>query len=53
MAKEYIIVRLPCLPEDEGRTFFIKSVASEQEGKDWIAQQEGEYFGPGDYRVMT
>lgn len=45
-----IIMRSPCLPEDEGRHFFERR-CTYQEAKAWIAAQKGEYFGPSDYYI--
>lgn len=45
----WLIMRSPCLPEDEGRSFVIKTVSSEKEADEWIKKQEGEYFRPSDY----
>lgn len=46
-----VIMRYPCLMEDEGRHEFIKRCATKEEAKRWIAAQEGEYFKPGDYYI--
>lgn len=48
----YIIVRYPCLPEDEGRTHIVKTCESKEEAKEWIKGQEGKYFRPSDYGIM-
>lgn len=52
MNKPYAVVRFPCLPEDEGRTFLIKTYETREEVEAWIEKQEGEYFSPGDYGIM-
>jgi hypothetical protein len=43
------IMRYPCLMEDEGRHFFISGPMPRAEAEAWIANQKGEYFGPGSY----
>lgn len=48
----YIVVRYPCLPEDEGRTHIVKTYKSKEGAKKWIQEQEGEYFRPSDYGIM-
>jgi hypothetical protein len=39
--------------EDEGREHLVRIVDSHEEAVEWIAKQKGEYFGPGDYRIMV
>lgn len=46
-----VVVRNPCLMEDEGRTFLIGQM-TRKEAKEFIKHQEGEYFGPGDYSIL-
>ncbi len=46
------IMRSPCLPEDEGRHFFVKT-CTRAEAERWIAEQAGEYFQPSDYYIVA
>lgn len=46
------IMRSPCLPEDEGRHFFVKT-CTRAEAERWIAEQAGKYFQPGDYYIAS
>lgn len=48
---KYIVMRQPCLMEDEGRHFVIKIYDTIEEARAWIAAQEGEYFSPGAYYI--
>ena len=48
---KYLVIRKPCIPEDEGRYFGIKTYKTHREAWDWIEKQEGKYFGPGNYTV--
>lgn len=45
-----LILRKPCLPEDEGRYFPIKR-CSRKEAKEWITAQRDEYYRPSDYQI--
>jgi hypothetical protein len=47
----FIVMRSPCLMEDEGRHFYIKSFTSKMKAKEWIAKQKGQYFSPEDYYI--
>ncbi len=47
----YIVMRSPCIPEDEGRHFFCGMFESREEATGWIKKQEDEYFGPSDYYI--
>lgn len=46
------IMRCPVLMEDEGRHELIKICDTQLEADEWIKDQEGEYFGPGDYYIL-
>lgn len=46
-----LIMRSPCLMEDEGRHFLVKRFETPKEAREWIEAQEGEYFGPGSYYI--
>jgi hypothetical protein len=48
-----VIIRRAVLMEDEGREHLVRIVDSHEEAVEWIAKQKGEYFGPGDYRIMV
>ncbi len=52
-ATTVVIMRRPCVQEDEGRHFYVKGPLTEAEAKAWIAAQKGEYFSPGDYYTVT
>jgi hypothetical protein len=47
----YIVMRKPCLMEDEGRTFTIGFYQTRAEAAAWINAQKGEYFDPGSYYI--
>ena len=47
-----IVMRYPCLMEDEGRHFFIAAFNTKEEAKQWIAEQKDEYFKPSDYYTV-
>jgi hypothetical protein len=47
-----MVMRRPVLMEDEGRHFPIKDGLTYEAAEAWIAQQKGEYFGPGDYYIF-
>lgn len=49
----WTIMRFPCLMEDEGRHFTIKTGLTRKEAEDWIAAQKGQYFSPGDYYLVA
>lgn len=49
----YIVMRSPCLMEDEGRHFFVDVFPTKEEAQAWINNQEGEYFGPGNYYIAS
>lgn len=46
-----VIMRRPCLPEDEGRHFFIKGPLPRATAEHWVALQAGEFFRPSDYYI--
>ncbi len=48
----FMVFRSPCLMEDEGRHFYIKTYDTEEAAKKWIIAQKGEYFDPGAYYVI-
>lgn len=48
-----IVVRKPCLMEDEGRSFLVGQFETKEKAREWIQAQKGEYFGPGDYAIMV
>lgn len=50
---DIIIMRHPVLMEDEGRHFYIMTCKSEEEAREWIASQKGEYFSPSDYYMTS
>jgi hypothetical protein len=47
----YIVIRTPCLPEDEGRYFVIRGFEKREQAEKWIGKQEGKYFNPSDYII--
>lgn len=47
----FAVIRLPCLPEDEGRRFVSRVFDSREAAEWWVLQQVGQYFGPNDYRI--
>jgi hypothetical protein len=47
-----IIMRAPCLMEDEGRHFHIDGPLPREEAEKWIAAQKDEYFRPSDYYLV-
>lgn len=51
--KIVMIMRHPCLMEDEGRTFFIAGPMPETEAREWIKNQKDEYFKPGNYFLVN
>jgi hypothetical protein len=51
-ANRFIVMRAPCLPEDEGRHFVEKVGLTKQEAEEWIAAQAEEYFKPSDYYIV-
>ncbi len=51
--KEFIVIRMACLQEDEGRNFFVASYSTRKEAETWIAQQANEYFGSSNYKIMS
>jgi|HubBroStandDraft_3_1064219.scaffolds.fasta_scaffold470520_1 hypothetical protein len=47
-----IVVRLPMLPEDEGRCFIANGeMMSRKEAQEWINNQRDQFFGPGCYVI--
>lgn len=44
-----VVMRKPTLQEDEGRHQYIRTFDTDEEAREWVAQQVGEYFGPTDY----
>ena len=49
---EVVVMRRPCLPEDEGRHFFVKQ-CTRAEAESWIAQRADEFFKPSDYYIAS
>ena len=49
----FVVMRSPCLMEDEGRHFYIGSFPTLTEAESWIESKKGQYFGPGDYYILT
>ena len=47
-----VVMRSPCLMEDEGRHFFVMGPVSIAIAKAWIADQKDQYFKPGDYYIL-
>lgn len=47
----FIVMRRPCLMEDEGRHSVVGQYHTREEAEAWIAAQKGEYFRPGDYYI--
>lgn len=47
------VMRRPCLMEDEGRHFYVKSFSTYEEAQCWIISQKGQYFGPSDYYIAV
>ena len=48
-----IVMRSPCLMEDEGRHHFVRSFTSRKAAEKWIEKQKGEYFNPSDYYICV
>lgn len=48
-----VIIRKAVLMEDEGHEHLIKICETHKEALEWVAQQQGEYFGPRDYRILV
>lgn len=46
-----VIMRYPCLMEDEGRHQFIMGPIRRWEANNWIQKQKDEYFRPSDYYI--
>lgn len=49
--KPVVIMRRPCLMEDEGRHFYERTCPDRESAEKWIAAQKDEYFKPGDYYI--
>jgi hypothetical protein len=47
-----LIMRYPCLMEDEGRHFFVEGPIPREDAKRWIANQKDQYFKPSDYYIV-
>lgn len=47
-----IVMRKACLQEDEGRESYVASFDDRAKAQAWVDQQKGEYFGPGDYKIV-
>lgn len=47
-----LVIRLPCLPEDEGRAHIVGQYKTLEEASAWVKAQEGEYFSPQDYSIV-
>lgn len=50
---DFIVMRRPCLMEDEGRTEFIKAFELRGQAQAWIDDQHGQYFPPSDYYILV
>jgi len=50
--KLVIIMRKPCIQEDEGRHFIERQDLTKKEAEKWIADQVGEYFGPQAFYIV-
>ena len=49
----FVVMRSPCLMEDEGRHELISVYKTREEAEDWIVSQEGGYFGPSSYYIAA
>lgn len=47
----FTVMRSPCLMEDEGRHFEVRSFNKREDAEAWIAAQEGNYFAPSQYYI--
>lgn len=47
-----LVMRRPCIPEDEGRYFYIGQYSTREEADAWLKLQEDQYFRPSDYLVL-
>lgn len=48
-----IVMRYAVFMEDEGRSEIVQEFDSIAAAQKWIAAQEGEYFKPSDYYMVT
>lgn len=49
----WIVVRYPCLPEDEGRTHLLTSVATKDEAEEYIRGYTADgYFSRGNLGII-
>lgn len=48
---KYLVFRLPCLPEDEGRQHYLGTFATKEEAEAFVQSEVG-YFKRGDYRIL-
>jgi hypothetical protein len=51
--RKHIVMRHACLMEDEGRHSRVRDFDTRQEAAEWISRQEGEYFTPSDYYIVS
>lgn len=49
--KTVILMRRACFQEDGGRDCYIMT-CSQEEAKEWLAEQVGEFYGPNDYYMV-
>lgn len=47
-----VVLRRPCLPEDEGRYHYQAYYSKQADAYTWVQNQAKEYFEPGDYLVL-
>jgi hypothetical protein len=50
---EVLIVRYPRLMEDEGRHEYVMGPLPRAAAIQWVHDQKGQYFTPGDYYLVT
>lgn len=52
--KPYLVLRMPCVPEDEGRGQWCDRFANIEDAREWIRREAapGEYFKAGDYAIF-
>jgi hypothetical protein len=51
-SRRFVVMRSPCLMEDEDRHEYVKSFTSRTKAQEWVAAQKDEYFGPSDYYIL-
>jgi len=49
---KWLLVRKPCLMEDEGRNTIVSTFHSQGQAQEWIDSQEGQFFHPSDYKII-